>query len=127
AGEADPVVGAAPASALYDGTERQALVDVAECDDLVLAVVPAPAPEHADVVAHRLLDIDVVAVLGALAPGQANRLGRIEAGEQVDVDRLAVAAGEVGVGPDRHADLAVAREQRIAHLVLEHIGAAPEQ
>src|ERR1700704_5680905 len=55
AGKADLVVGPSPRGAADRGAEREAGIDVGECGNFRLAVVPAPATEYSDVVGERLL------------------------------------------------------------------------
>src|SRR4029077_20778449 len=125
AGKADLVVRATPGRAADRGAERgasgggvaggEASVDVGECGNFGLAVVPAPATEYSDVVGERLLEIQVVAVFGSGLPGQEDGIVGIEARtDQVEIDGLAIAAGKISVGPDSHAKLSRAGEQGIA-------------
>src|SRR4029453_14692105 len=58
-GKSDPVVGASPTYPFDRGAQGETVVDVGEGGDLVLAVVPAPAGEHANVVADRLLQVEI--------------------------------------------------------------------
>jgi hypothetical protein len=117
-----------PRLAVDRGAEREAGVDVGEGADLVLAIVPAPAAEHADVVGHRLLDVEVIAVLGAALPSLHDRVGWIEArAQRHQHESLVVAAGEIGIRPDADPQLAGTREQRVARLELGDVAAAPEQ
>src|SRR5262249_46247727 len=78
AADPEPVVRASPGPAFDRGAEREAPIDIGESRDLALAVVPAPAPEQAEVVGDGLLEVHVIAVLGAAGPRENDRIGGIE-------------------------------------------------
>src|SRR5207247_7215598 len=93
-----------------------------------LAVMPAPAPEHTQFFADRLLEIEIIAIFGAPLAGEHDRIGRIEFRiEQREIDRLTVASGKVSIRPQPHAKFSVTREQGIARLELGDIRPARKQ
>jgi hypothetical protein len=57
-------------------------------------------PNRPILVDHRLLEIQIIAVLAPSPPGLNDRAGRVQARiERDQIQRLAVAAGKIGVDP----------------------------
>ena len=96
---------------------RQARVDVREGHDLGLAIVPAPAGEHAEVVGKRLLEVEDIAVLDAALA----RLADVEIEPRI-VERRAIAARLRVVDPGDAAQLAGVTEQRVAPFEIDDEG-----
>ena len=89
---------------------------------------PRTPAEHAQFVADRLLEIEIIAIFGAPLAGEHDRIGRIEFRiEQREIDRLTVASGKVSIRPQPHAKFSVTREQGIARLELGDIRPARKQ
>ena len=132
-GDADRVVGPLPAPALDRGAERETLVDVGEGHDLILAVIPAIAAEHADIVGDLLLEVEVVADLDAalarlgdgVVGGDAERIGErhgvvVRTREHAVEERTGLVDAGPVVGLEAHlqlGDVAAAREQVPVHEV----------
>src|SRR6185312_17471636 len=104
AGEADGVLGPLPGGALETGAERQAAVDIGEGPGLAAPVVPAQPREDAEIVAHRLLEIDGESRLPARA-AHGGDIGR-RAGLVCQRHGLREIAHGGAVGEDEEAQLA---------------------
>src|ERR1700730_354225 len=66
----DGIIRPSPGLAPDRDAPGQAGVDVGESHDLILTVVPAPAPEYPDLASYRLLNVEHIAIFDPSLPRQ---------------------------------------------------------